>query len=362
MAKAAIITDTHFGARNDNQLFNEYFEKFYSEVFFPYIKKHNIKTIFHLGDIMDRRKFINYITLDKFKKMFIKQAMELELDLHIILGNHDVFYRNTNEINAIDQLFNGHEYINSGKMKFYSKTTEIVFDGTKLLFVPWINSSNYQESIELIQSTDAQILFGHLELSGFDMYRGMKNMHGMDTKPFSKFELVASGHFHHKSTKGNINYLGCPYEINWNDYNDRRGFHIFDSDKRSLTFHQNPYKMFFKVWYDDSEKHIEEIIESTDFTRFKDRIVKIVVQNKTNSYWFDLFLDKIYKESPNHVTIIEENRQLENILESEIINEAEDTLTILNNYIKALELSVDRPALQKELTSLYMDAQKMDII
>ena len=69
--KIALLTDTHFGARNDSPAFSKYFFKFYDEVFFPYLKENNITTLIHLGDIVDRRKFINFKTSHDFRKNFM---------------------------------------------------------------------------------------------------------------------------------------------------------------------------------------------------------------------------------------------------------------------------------------------------
>ena len=57
--KIALITDTHWGARNDNVIFSNYFRKFYDNIFFPLLEERNIKTLLHLGDVVDRRKYIN---------------------------------------------------------------------------------------------------------------------------------------------------------------------------------------------------------------------------------------------------------------------------------------------------------------
>ena len=105
MAKVACITDTHWGARNDSLAFLEYFHKFYDNIFFPYLEANNIRTVIHLGDIVDRRKFINYIILHKFKNDFIFRLKKMGIDFHVIIGNHDVPYRNTNEVNSMRELF-----------------------------------------------------------------------------------------------------------------------------------------------------------------------------------------------------------------------------------------------------------------
>ena len=73
--KIAIITDTHFGARNDNANFNEYFFKFYENLFFPTLIERGITTCIHMGDVMDRRKYVSYKTATDFRKRFIALLM-----------------------------------------------------------------------------------------------------------------------------------------------------------------------------------------------------------------------------------------------------------------------------------------------
>ena len=70
--KIAIINDTHFGARNDSPLFLEYFMSFFEKQFFPYCKEHGITKVLHLGDLMDRRKYVNFNTLAEVRKRFVE--------------------------------------------------------------------------------------------------------------------------------------------------------------------------------------------------------------------------------------------------------------------------------------------------
>ena len=88
--KIALLNDTHFGARNDSLIFDDYFHKFYDDVFFPYLKEHNIQTLIHLGDIVDRRKFINYRIAHNFRHKFLQRLWAEKIDTHILIGNHDM--------------------------------------------------------------------------------------------------------------------------------------------------------------------------------------------------------------------------------------------------------------------------------
>jgi DNA repair exonuclease SbcCD nuclease subunit len=353
--EAAIITDTHWGVRSDSKQFLEFFDKFYTNIFFPYLKENNIKTIFHLGDIVDRRKFINYVTLSEFKRIFVQPCVDLGIELHVIVGNHDIPFRNTNHINAMNELFEK-ENIN-----IYSEPADIKFDGVDITMMPWIQNTNYKQCMDHIENTKSQILFGHLELSGFVMHLGMTAHGGMDTKPFEKFDMVCSGHFHHKSSKGNIHYLGNPYEMTWSDYNDQRGFHIFNSEKRDLTFIQNPYRMFNKIWYDDVDTDLDTIVGNIDFESYKDTYVKVIVQNKKNPYWFDMILDGLYKVNPIDISIVEDNKHMDQQSDEEIFNEAEDTLASLYKFVDGMETPVDKKKLNQLFSNLYTEALTMEV-
>jgi DNA repair exonuclease SbcCD nuclease subunit len=357
MTKIALITDTHWGARGDSVIFLKMFEKFYGDIFFPTLKEHDIKHIIHLGDVMDKRKGVSYITANAFRKNFIQPCIDEDINLDIIVGNHDVYYRNTNEINSMAELL-GH--LNSDKIKWHTKATRLEFDGMPIAMFPWINSENYEETMVFKNSTDAEIAMGHFDFNGFEMHRGMVQTNGMDTSLFKDFDQVYSGHFHHKSSKGNITYLGNPYELTWSDYNDTRGFHIFDTETRGLTFVQNPYRMFHKIVYNDKDLNQIELLDK-DFSSYRESYIKIIVQEKTNPYWFDLFLEEIYKIEPAKVSIVEDNRNLDELSEDDIIDEAEDTLTIMNKCIDAIDMAVNKDKLKKLLSTYYNEAQALEI-
>ena len=209
--KIALITDTHFGARNDNPAYANYFFKFYNNVFFPYLKEHNIKTCIHLGDIVDRRKFINFKTSHDFRHKFMRRLWEEKIDTHIIVGNHDTYYKNTNEVNAVDELLTTYDGINEPFI--YSDPKVVEIGGMRMLFLPWVNSSNEEKTRTMLEQESADIVLGHLEIKGFEMHNNMKSVTGLDKKLFRRFEKVLSGHFHKKSDDGQIYYLGCPYEF-----------------------------------------------------------------------------------------------------------------------------------------------------
>ena len=350
--KIAIITDTHFGARNDNQNFNEFFYKFYENVFFPTLEDRGIKTCVHMGDVVDRRKFISYKIANDFRNRFIKRFGELGIDLHIIIGNHDTYYKNTNEVNAMEEL------VGKDRHKIYTDPEVVNFGDVPIQFIPWINAGNYDASMAALSRSPATIAMGHLEINGFEMQKGFPMSGSYDKEIFRRFDTVFSGHFHHKSDDGQIFYLGTPYEIYWNDYQDPKGFHIFDTETRELERIVNPYGIFEKIYYDDSTKDYSK----HKFGKYKNKYVKLIVVNKKDLYGFDQFVDKLLKADAYEVKIIEDFSELdpENVSD-EIIERTEDTMTLLENYIDELDVTLDKERLKGTMRSLYTEAQDIEI-
>ena len=355
--KIALITDSHAGVRNDSLAFHDYMKKFYDDVFYKYLDENDIKTIVHLGDIVDRRKYININTAFRLRKDLIEPALERGINWHQIIGNHDTYHKNTNEVSSFTELFGS--YTNYTTLNIYDKATEVVFGNTKILFIPWICDDNKEHSFKLIKETDAQIAFGHLEIQGFEMFKGSIVSHGDDPNVFGRFDLVCSGHFHHRSNRGNIYYLGSPAEFTWSDYDDPRGFHIFDTETRELEFIRNPYTMFHKFWYNDGDpKFVDSEI---DYSQFKNKTIKIIITEKNNPIWFDKFIDNIEKQNPVDLQVVEDHLNLNLEEDQEIIDEAESTIEIFKKYITGAEVKgVDKISLEKKIVELYNEALSVD--
>ena len=350
----AIITDTHFGARNDNTNFSEYFYRFYEEQFFPYLKDNNIKTCLHLGDIMDRRKYVSYRTVKELRERFIQPFVDLGIELHVLVGNHDTYFKNTNEVNSVTELL-GNRYDN---IKIYAEPKEVVFDGLKILLLPWINASNHATTMKILEESKSDLCMGHLEIAGFEMMKGMKNEHGYDKSLFTKFDSVFSGHFHHKSDDGQIYYLGSPYEFYWSDYNDKKGFHVFRTEDRRLDRIINPRTIHKKIFYDDTTTDYK----TKDVLEYKDNYVKLIVVNKNDLYNFDLFLDKLLQADCHEVKVIEDFSDMDaNSVSDDIIENSQDTMTLLGKYIKDLDTTLNKDKLINIQRQTYKEAQDLEI-
>ena len=343
--KIAIITDTHYGARKGADYIHSYFKKFYDNIFFPYLEKNNIDTIIHMGDVFDSRKSIDYQSLEWSKRVVFEPLKKYKV--HAITGNHDAYYKNTNKVNSPELLLKDYNNIIT-----YSKPTEINIEGLDILLLPWINSENFKESKEFIDNSKSKVAMGHLEINGFKATRGHMMEDGMDVSIFSKFEKVYSGHFHTRSTDGKIYYLGNPYEMYWNDVNDKRGFHIFDTETLTHTPIDNPYKLFYNIYYEDTP---HQTFDSTEYTN---KLVKVIVRKKTNTKQFERFIDKLYSSNVQDLKIIENFVIQEN--ENFEIDEEENTLSILNRYIDESEFEYDKNIIKGIFQDLYRQACEVD--
>ena len=350
--KVAIITDQHFGARNDSIAFLDFFEKFYDNTFFPTLDANSISTVLVLGDTFDRRKYVNFYALDRAKKMFFDKLEERGIRVHMLAGNHDTYYKNTNEVNSPDLLL-----VEYGNIDVISKPETIVVDGTSICMMPWICPENYQESLDHIKNTKAEICMGHFEIAGFAMYRGMESHDGLAKETFEKFDLVFSGHYHHRSSDKHIHYLGNPYELTWQDYNDPRGFHLFDLDTRELEFICNPYRMFERIEYNDKDQDPIDL----DVIELEQKYVKLVVVNKTDFYKFDKFIQKLYNKGCYEIKIIEDMSEFQDGEIGEEIN-LEDTLSVLANYIDSVETDVNKEQIKTFMRTLYTEAVNVEVV
>jgi hypothetical protein len=236
----------------------------------------------------------------------------------------------------------------------------VLFDDVPHAIIPWINNGNYASTMEFMQNTEAQVVFGHFEIAGCLMDRGNMNEHGMKISDFKRFDRVMSGHFHHKSTTGNIDYLGCPYELTWSDYQDPKGFHVYDTETRELEFIRNPYSMFNKVFYNDEGKEMDELL-SQDFATYEGTYVKVVKHSSGNPYWFDKFMDKLIKADPINIQVVEDHLNLDLDDDEDLVNEAEDTMTILSKYIEGMPDNVPKKKLDSLMKSLYNEALHFEV-
>ena len=341
--KVAIITDQHFGARKNSKHFHDYFLRFYNDIFFPTLEETGITTIIDMGDTFDSRKGIDFSSLSWAKDNYYNRLRDMGCSIHSIVGNHTAYYKNTNDINAIDLLLAEYDNINT-----YSEATEIKLDKLGVLLIPWINAENEKQTLKMISKSKCPMAMGHLECRGFRIHRGYVMEQGIDVDLFDKFEKVYSGHYHTRSDNGKLYYLGNPYEMFWNDLEDTRGFHLFDTDTLEHTPIDNPYRMFYTIYYEDQN------YQTFDTREYCGKIVKVIVRKKSNPKKFEKFIDKLYNADVHELKVVE-NFQLRENEDFEAF-ESEDTLSILNRYVEEAEINLEKTRIQEMIQNVYQEA------
>jgi len=336
--KILLITDQHFGVRNDNQSFLNLYKKFYNEIVVPFIRVSKISTVIALGDTFDKRRSINFMSLNEAKEMWFTPLEEMGVTMHMLTGNHDIYYKNTLRINAPRELLG--EY---GNIIVHDSPTTVKFGDCNILLLPWICDDNRDRAFDEISNSVADVCMGHLELNGFEAHPGHMMQNGMDASIFSKFKKVFSGHYHMKSTRGNVTYLGNPYQLYWNDYGCKRGFHVFDTETLKTTFYRNPFDMFTKIYYNDG-MDVPDNLQGT--------YVKLIVEEKGDNANFDYNVKLLQDIGLADLKIIED---LSVEMTGEVM-ETEDTLTLLDKYIDEIDLKVDSNNVKNIMRSLYIEA------
>lgn len=343
MSRCIILGDMHWGVRNDSQFFLDNFSSFVKDVLVPACKEHDVKTIYQLGDMLDRRKFVNFLTLKTIRENFFGVLGAEGIEVKALVGNHDTFHKNTLEVNSIDLLF--------GDIRNFSPISEPIQIGN-ILVVPWLCEENQEEIHDVIRRSDADYVLGHFEFSGFDMYRGLPCEHGTDHKLFSRFKKIFSGHFHTRSSKDNVLYVGTPYEIIWSDYQDEKGFVVFDPDSGSETWIKNPGSVHLKVSYN------EDLIDRRyDFSVVRSKFVKIIVEKALNRKKLDEFIKICYTNCPQHLTVIDV--QTDDIAPEDVgeMIADKDPLTALVDEIRKKSLDDDTiSSMVIKSNELYQDA------
>lgn len=332
MNKVAIITDTHFGASSGNKIVAGAISKFFVECLFPYLKEHNIKTLLHAGDFVDNRTMISYLTMNQIERDFIAPVIENDISVHLLMGNHDVHYRHSNDISS------AFLFAKCDNIKTYSEIEDVSVLGTTMTMCPWINNSNSEKVFSHIENSSAKILLGHLEIKDAAMMRNKKNESGISTTVFNNYDLVITGHFHHRNSIDNVHYIGNPYPLNWGDYNDPRGFCVLDLDSNELEFIDNSYSQYQKFYYDDSIYDY-----SANSVNVKNKYVKVIVVKKTNSRMFDTFITILNLSGAYQISIVDSDIELS---DSVIVDDSErlesfSSIQLINSALESLNLSDD---------------------
>ena len=352
MAKICLLGDTHFGISDGKALYHQFFERVYNEWFFPLMKERGIRQCWQFGDLFDKRKGVDSFSASESKRYFFDRLEENDVILKTLIGNHDSFFKESIEINSPELLLSDVEMVS-----MYSKPTTLVYNPVSIDIIPWICRDNEEEILKFIEASHSEYCFGHFEVEGFAMYKGVEAQHGLSRELFKKYTKVFSGHYHTRSQDGNIEYIGTPCEMTWNDYDDARGVHIFDTDTGETEFIPCPFTLFDKIIYNEDQIDFKKT-PNIDVTN---KFIKLIVEKRTDFKKYDKFVTALNELGPHDLKIIEDLSDFSEDVEVNVDKlDLDDTPTLLRNYVDSVDTDLDKERLKRELNLLYVEAKALE--
>jgi Straboviridae/Ackermannviridae/Kyanoviridae exonuclease subunit 1 len=374
MAKVAVMSDIHLGVRQNSKVFLDHFLDFLDTTVIPTCKKNDVQELVIAGDLFDHRKLQNVELLHTLRevKQFYAKLVDTFHSIHILPGNHDIYHTNTLRVNSLEECIPAYclnNRFNDGPIQLYMEPTAVNLSGLKVLMVPWICEENEKDVLQSIadNSSVCSHIIGHFHLRGYSLGHGQVAEDGHNDDLFSAYRSVGSGHFHTLSEKrvGNclVQYLGCPYEMTWADWNDPKGFHLLDTETGLYEFHRNPRSLFHKIdWSEyaggcwERKKVDHETIE-----KFRGSYCRVMVTEPTKG--LDLFLTELEK-------VALDVKRVDKAISSDVSSDDsaiaasldfDDAWPFLKKALDEGEPQVPKERLEKFLADVYKEAMLREV-
>jgi DNA repair exonuclease SbcCD nuclease subunit len=323
--RSIILGDSHFGARGFDDYYYTEQKRFFTEDLFPYMKKEGINTIWQLGDLFEVRKTTNNEMVQSIRNDIFDHMLQEDIHFYTLAGNHDLYLRHSSRIYNPLNVLGGYSNIH-----FIREFETIEFDGLPVDFIGWMNKGNKERIKNAIYSSGSSYALGHFEILGHPMHKGIENNHaGFESHFLNGYTKVYSGHFHTQSEKGNIKYVGTPYETSWADYNDPKGFHVFDTATQTTEFIQNMNILYKKIEYPIKN------LSTFKYAAYAGSVVRCVVLERDDK--LDYFLENLAKVKTKELSVVDNTDFI--ISDAEIDIEIESTLSVLITTIKNSEIN-----------------------
>lgn len=299
-----ILGDIHWGIRNSSQFYLNETLKYFDNLF-EFLNKNKVEEIFVLGDFLDDRREINILVLNSIDE-FLEKVEELKIPTYYLLGNHDIFYKNSNLVNGLKPLLKNYNY-----QKIIDKPTRI---GNSVL-IPWVNSDNkikIKKFLTNIKDKNNVTVYGHFSFGELISFLKDDDKENFETLEFFKdFKQVYSGHYHKNITKNNVTYIGSILDYKWDDEITDHGFYIINNDNEVFVKNKSAiHKKYIVKTKDDLLKIISEC---------ENKEVKIILEKefKISHKEYDFYISEIDKKCQN----------LQVLLVNEIFLDDENTIT-----------------------------------
>lgn len=354
--KLLMISDIHLGVKRNCMKFLTDTKNFFLNQVKDTIKNEMIDQLWILGDLFD-----NPITLDiNVKNTSIEIFTSLldtypKLEINILCGNHDAYYKTTLHVSSLNMFLHFHE-----RLHVIKDVTKYNLDGCKTLVVPWLiqehkTSIDFNKIIESEEKFD--LCLGHFSINGFEVIHGIVEQKGLSQSTFKNFTDVFTGHFHIRNKYNNIQYLGSPYEITWNDCGDVKGITVYDTKTKKMSFIENnicPKHKVIKlseilkdksILKECSNNFITLIIDQKFDTLKKEKLYELLNKNARSLKTIDTLVDEIDDDAASVNYVVDGNPEkfLDSYLDEIKVPEDIDK-DILKLYISNLFKRVNNEA------------------
>jgi DNA repair exonuclease SbcCD nuclease subunit len=352
--KIALISDVHFGCRNNSEGYLDIIKKLFTETLVKVLEDKQITDVRILGDLFDCRNNINVRTLNVAIEVFKwYKRNKPNIKFKIILGNHDIYYKNRIDVNSIECLrdIGNIEIIDSVKIEN--------INGKSIISYPWLVPGGNEHTHFMSVSNGTKkydLCLGHFEVRGFEISRGVYDEENLEISLFKNFKKVFTGHYHLRNTIQNVTYLGCPFQQNWGDYGDDKGINIWDIDTETHEFIKNDNSPeFLKIFVDDIQNKNVNLLK-----RIKGNHIKFMIDKPVDESWIIKARSKM--ESLEPLTFEVENTIIETTLDEKDIDLSKigDPFNLLMECVENMELEngIEKTELKSYLMETYSESLK----
>jgi len=350
--KILVLGDIHYGFRTNKSKYLDVTDEVMAKATSLCIEK-NIENIVILGDYFENRNALNVKTMNRGFLALNNLIKETGCPVYFLKGNHDYYYRTTKEYSSADPL----TFIDP-KIKVISEITPIEFDGIKTLMVPWLMPGDVPKFLEIKEEDDYQVCFGHFEVVGFDLnVFGFTNKSGFKVKDFSNFKKVFSGHFHKRQKSRNVRYVGSPYQLDFAEAGDTKGFTILEIPSLKETFTENKFSpRYVKAWYSNRDETKRKNINNN----VVQPIVDLDVPDSDIIGWEAMLRDWNPKELLSTTYALPDERK---DIDLEPLSEIpSDPIQLLLTYMETLNIPEDikKGTLKKLVQGLFEETQRAE--
>lgn len=307
-SKVCVISDLHLGLYSNNTKWHEIAINWASWLRDDLVSK-GITDIIFCGDWHHNRSEISVSTLQVSTNIF---DILKDFNIIMIIGNHDIYYKNRCDVNSVS-VFKGRNNIH-----IVDSMECIKAFGKNIAFCPW--------GTELESIPDSDIIFGHFEIVSFKISSSKVCDHGIDVPDIlDKAKLVISGHFHlrneRKYKNGTILYCGNPFQMDFGDVGNSKGYYILDFETLKYKFYENKISPQYK------KITLRELAEIGDITKeIKNIFAKNIVKFKIDC--------NITQEDLEFLV-----RKLSLLKPEQIITEYDNNINIVDDLISQKDLS-----------------------